>query len=115
VPSAVAEMFGDTMLVNGTAYPFQEVNGMKRYRILNACNILHNDAPAPFPGGSRDFDSGSEGHEVKEGFSPNTRTALLFRRVAGTGQTIPIPMPAPGTTLVPILPQCRILRMAASS
>jgi spore coat protein A len=31
-------MFGDTMLVNGTAYPFQSVNGMKRFRVLNACN-----------------------------------------------------------------------------
>jgi FtsP/CotA-like multicopper oxidase with cupredoxin domain len=195
VPSVVAEMFGDTMLVNGTAYPFQEVNGMKRYRILNACNarflnlsfavedprrpgeplgepratnhgaslwapvrvwqigteggflpqpilladtvhpgkvpptplllgpaeradlivdfsavpvgmgvILYNDAPAPFPGGSKDFDSSSGGHEVREGFSPNTRTPLLFRRVAGAGQTLPIPMPSAGTTLVPVLP-----------
>ena len=38
LPSVVAEMFGSTMLVNGTAYPFQEVNGMKRFRVLNACN-----------------------------------------------------------------------------
>jgi spore coat protein A len=195
VPSAVAEMFGDTMLVNGTAYPFQEVNGMRRYRLLNACNarflnlsfavedphhpgeplgepratnqgasvwapvrvwqigteggflpqpilladtvrpgvvpptplllgpaeradlivdfsavpvgmgvILYNDAPAPFPGGSRDFDFGSSGREAKEGFSPNTRTPLLFRRVGGAGETLPIPMPAAGTTLVPVLP-----------
>jgi FtsP/CotA-like multicopper oxidase with cupredoxin domain len=195
LPSAVPEMFGDTMLVNGTAYPFQEVNGMKRYRLLNACNarflnlsfavedphhpgeplgqpnalnhgaavwapvrvwqigteggflpqpilladtvspgrvppsplllgpaeradlivdfsavpvgmgvILYNDAPAPFPGGSSDFDAGSRHHRFNPGLAPNTRTPLLFRRVAGAGQTLPIPMPAAGSTLVPILP-----------
>ncbi len=39
VPSCVPEMFGDTMLVNGTAYPVLTVQA-KRYRIgmLNACN-----------------------------------------------------------------------------
>jgi spore coat protein A len=36
--SCVAEVFGDTMLVNGVVHPYQEVNGMKRYRLLNACN-----------------------------------------------------------------------------
>ncbi len=37
-PSAVAEYFGDTMLVNGTAYPFMEVEPRQyRFRILNAC------------------------------------------------------------------------------
>jgi spore coat protein A len=186
VPSVVAEMFGDTMLVNGTVYPFQEVNGMKRYRVLNACNarflnfsfavenpnnpgepkvsnqglplwapvkvwqigaeggflpqpvlladtvtpgappptplllgpaeradlivdfaavpvgmgvILYNDAPAPFPGGSPLFDFASGMPGVKTGFGPNTRTPLLFRRVAGAGSTFPIPTPA-----VPVLP-----------
>ncbi len=38
VPSAVAEMFGDTMLVNGAPYPFHNVSGMVRFRVLNACN-----------------------------------------------------------------------------
>jgi spore coat protein A len=66
--------------------------------------ILYNDAPAPFPGGSRDFDSDSGDREAREGFSPNTRTPLLFRRVAGAGQTLRIPMPAAGATLVPVLP-----------
>ena len=36
--SCVAEMFGDTMLVNGTPYPFMDVSGMVRLRMLNACN-----------------------------------------------------------------------------
>jgi spore coat protein A len=40
VPSAVAEFFGDTTLVNGVAYPTLQVETNRRYRfrILNACN-----------------------------------------------------------------------------
>jgi len=38
-PSLVPEFWGDTMLVNGTAYPFLEVKrGLYRFRVLNACN-----------------------------------------------------------------------------
>ena len=38
-PSTGAEFWGDTMLVNGTAYPFVEVEPRRyRLRILNACN-----------------------------------------------------------------------------
>ena len=38
-PSVVAEYFGDTMLVNGTAFPKVTVEGRRyRLRLLNACN-----------------------------------------------------------------------------
>lgn len=38
-PSVIAEMFGDTMLVNGTVYPQVTVEARRyRFRILNACN-----------------------------------------------------------------------------
>lgn len=38
-PSIIPEMFGDTMLVNGTVYPYLEVQPRRyRFRILNACN-----------------------------------------------------------------------------
>ena len=38
-PSVIAEMFGDTMLVNGTVYPQVMVDANRyRFRILNACN-----------------------------------------------------------------------------
>jgi spore coat protein A len=38
-PSVVAEMFGDTMLVNGTVYPYLNVERRRyRFRVLNACN-----------------------------------------------------------------------------
>ncbi len=37
-PSCVPEMFGDTILVNGTAYPYLEVERRQyRFRMLNAC------------------------------------------------------------------------------
>jgi spore coat protein A len=38
VPSTVAEFWGDTMLMNGTVYPYMEVEPRRyRFRILNAC------------------------------------------------------------------------------
>jgi len=38
-PSVIAEMFGDTMLANGTVYPEATVEARRyRLRILNACN-----------------------------------------------------------------------------
>ena len=38
-PSVIAEMFGDTMLINGTVYPEVQVEpALYRLRILNACN-----------------------------------------------------------------------------
>jgi spore coat protein A, manganese oxidase len=37
-PSAIPEMFGDTMLVNGTVYPTVAVDARRyRFRVLNAC------------------------------------------------------------------------------
>jgi spore coat protein A len=39
VPSCVPEFFGDTILVNGTVYPYIEVEPkIYRFRLLNACN-----------------------------------------------------------------------------
>jgi spore coat protein A, manganese oxidase len=39
IPSCIPEFFGDTMLVNGTVYPFHNVDeGGYRLRLLNACN-----------------------------------------------------------------------------
>jgi len=38
-PSVVPEFFGDTILVNGTVYPYIEVQPRRyRFRMLNACN-----------------------------------------------------------------------------
>lgn len=38
-PSCIPEMFGDTMLVNGTVYPTVVIQAKRnRFRILNACN-----------------------------------------------------------------------------
>jgi len=39
IPSTVAEFWGDTMLMNGTVYPYIDVEPRRyRFRILNACN-----------------------------------------------------------------------------
>ena len=38
-PSVIPEFFGDTILVNGTVYPYLEVEQREyRFRLLNACN-----------------------------------------------------------------------------
>ncbi len=38
-PSVIPEFFGDTMLCNGTVFPFLEVKRQQyRFRVLNACN-----------------------------------------------------------------------------
>jgi spore coat protein A, manganese oxidase len=66
--------------------------------------ILHNDASAPFPGGDSDFDFGPREPRIESALGPDTRTLMLFRRVAGSGQRFPIPTPAAGTTIVPVLP-----------
>src|SRR5574341_239858 len=43
-PSAIPEFFGDTMLVNGVAYPFHNVDQRTyRFRLLNACNARFLD------------------------------------------------------------------------
>jgi spore coat protein A len=59
VPSLVPEFWGDTVLVNGTAYPTLKVYPRKyRFRVLNACNTrfinlqLFAAAGARFPGSS---------------------------------------------------------------
>jgi spore coat protein A len=66
--------------------------------------ILYNDAPAPFPGGNRDFDFSGRDRRGTTALSPDTRAVMQFRRVAGAGDTFPIPMPGPGATNVPVLP-----------
>jgi spore coat protein A len=66
--------------------------------------ILYNDASAPFPGGNKDFDFGLRERRTMNSLGPDTRAVMLFRRVAGTGDHFPIPMPSPGTTNVSILP-----------
>ncbi len=179
IPSVVPEMFGDTILVNGTAYPFLTVEARRyRIRMLNACNsrflnprlvatagtgfpnntepaptvagpsfiqigteggylpaavpvngkkqlqlliapaeradlivdftgvmpgkefILYNDAPGPFPGGSKIFDyypNNSKTPTSTPGFGPNTRTLLKFKVAAGAGSA-----PLPATITLPV-------------
>ena len=54
-PSVVPEMFGDTILVNGTVYPYMELEQRQyRLRMLNACNarflnprLVYADQRAP--------------------------------------------------------------------
>jgi FtsP/CotA-like multicopper oxidase with cupredoxin domain len=77
IPSCVPEFFGDTILVNGTAYPVLEVEARPiRIRMLNACNARflnprlvspagttfpNNAEPSPSALGPRFIQIGNEG------------------------------------------------------
>jgi len=173
VPSCVPEFFGDTILVNGAAYPTLDVEARPvRIRLLNACSsrflnprlvatmgttfpnnaepdtailgpafiqigteggylpqpvllkgggkkklllapaeradilidfsavapgtefILYNDAPGPYPGGSRLFDyfpGNGKTPWSTPGYGPNTRTLMKFRVKTATGTVTPLP------------------------
>jgi spore coat protein A, manganese oxidase len=53
IPSAVPEMAGDTMLVNGHIFPFHQVTaGAQRFRWLNACNTRFLDLKFVLEAGS---------------------------------------------------------------
>jgi spore coat protein A len=76
-PSVIPEFFGDTILVNGTVYPFLEVEQREyRFRLLNACNARFlnprlvyargttfpsNTEPSPNVAGPAFIQIGSEG------------------------------------------------------
>jgi spore coat protein A len=188
IPSCVPEMFGDTALVNGTAYPTLDVQPrLYRIRMLNACNsrflnprlvatagatfpssaepsknmtpgpsfiqigteggllpmavpvngnkqlqlliapaeradllvdftgiaegtefILYNDAPGPYPGGTRIFDYYPNNPKTPvstPGFGPNTRTLMKFRVVGGSGPSMPATINLQGLNDPPIVQQ----------
>ena len=59
-PSVVPEFFGDTILVNGTAYPFLEVEQRQyRFRMLNACQARFLNPRLVFAKGLDRTDPGS--------------------------------------------------------
>ncbi len=55
-PSCVPEMFGDTMLVNGTVCPTMTVDPRRyRFRILNACNARYMNLQLYVKGNTQDI------------------------------------------------------------
>lgn len=95
IPSCVPEMFGDTALVNGAAYPFLEVKPrLYRIRMLNACNArflnprLVATAGATFPASAE----------------PNPNVAgPSFLQIGDEGGLLPAAVPVNGKKQLPLL------------
>jgi spore coat protein A, manganese oxidase len=82
-PSVVPEFFGDTILVNGTVYPYLELApGQYRFRMLNACN-------ARFLNPRLVYAQGTTGTLATE---PNTKApGPPFIQIGTEGGFLPIP------------------------
>ena len=76
-PSLVPEFWGDTMLVNGTAYPFVEVEPRRyRFRMLNACNTRFLRLRVLYAAGST-FPDNTEVHR--------SNTSVAMRQIGTEG------------------------------
>ena len=103
-PSLVPEFWGDTMLVNGTAYPFMQVKpGAYRFRILNACNTrfmqlkVYYARPGAFP-------ADAEPDEARVGLPIRvigTEGGFLDGSVVPQGVVYDSTASAPGVVLAP--------------
>jgi spore coat protein A, manganese oxidase len=114
-PSVVPEMFGDTMLVNGTSYPTLTLEPrIHRLRLLNACNarflnprLMHAqagapteaDANAPGPGFTQ---IGTEGGFLPAPVAVNGKggVPLLLAPAERADLLVDLRRLAPGTTLL---------------
>lgn len=82
-PSCVAEFFGDTILANGTVYPYLEVEQRQyRWRLLNACNARFLNPRLVFARGAG-FPDDSEP-------SPNA-AGPAFIQIGQDGGFLPVP------------------------
>jgi spore coat protein A len=91
-PSCVPEFFGDTILVNGSVYPFLEVEPRQyRFRILNACNarFLNPRLVKAAP------DNASEPN-LPEPTTPDP-TVPIFTQIATEGGFLPAAVTLDGT------------------
>ena len=81
--SAVPEFFGDTILVNGTVYPYLEVEPRQyRFRLLNACNSRFLNPRLVFAKGAGPLAS-------KE---PGTLAGPAFVQIQSEGGFLPTPV-----------------------
>jgi spore coat protein A len=82
-PSVIPEFFGDTILVNGTVFPYVEVEQRQyRFRMLNACNARFLNPRLVFAAG----DSAPENTEPANSAGPG------FTQIASEGGFLPAPV-----------------------
>jgi spore coat protein A len=93
-PSCVPEFFGDTILVNGTAYPVLEVEARPvRFRMLNACNARFLN-PRLVKTAGKTFPDNTE---------PGSKFPGRFIQIGTEGGYLPFPVPVSGLLLSPLL------------
>jgi spore coat protein A, manganese oxidase len=79
-PSVVAEFFGDTILVNGTVYPFLEVEQRQyRFRLLNACNARFLNPRLVYA-------------KVPDNTEPSQKPGPAFMQIGTEGGFLPAPV-----------------------
>jgi spore coat protein A len=82
-PSVIPEFFGDTILVNGTVYPYVEVEQRQyRFRLLNACNARFLNPRLVYAAG----DTSPDSTEPTNSAGPN------FTQIASEGGFLPAPV-----------------------
>ncbi len=93
-PSALPEFFGDTILANGTVYPWLEVQPQAyRFRILNACN-------ARFLNPRLVMATGANGSEVDYASlnSTDAKAVVPFVQIGTEGGFLPAPVTLDGSS-----------------
>jgi len=90
-PSCIPEMFGDTMLVNGTAFPVANVEARRyRFRLLNACQARFLNLQLYLADASRDgITYNNKGVPINAG-GPG------FTMIGSEGGFLPQPVAVPG-------------------
>ena len=92
-PSVIPEFFGDTILVNGTVYPYLELEQRQyRFRMLNACNARFLNPRLVYAqgttvrGGNR---AQHEKHRARHSSRSGPRAASCLRPRWSTGRSSP--------------------------
>ncbi len=82
-PSVIPEFFGDTILVNGTVYPYVEVEQRQyRLRLLNACNARFLNPRLVY----------AEGATAPDSTEPSGTAGPNFTQIASEGGFLPAPV-----------------------
>ena len=90
-PSCIPEMFGDTMLVNGTAFPVANVEARRyRFRLLNACQARFLNLQLYLADASRD------GITYNNKAVPINAAGPGFLVIGSEGGFLPQPIAVPG-------------------
>jgi spore coat protein A len=113
-PSVVPEFFGDTMLVNGTAYPRVPVEPRRyRLRILNACNARFLNLQLYMADGSPDgITLDASGRPTAAPFVDGEQNRPAILQIGTEGGFLPKPVLVP--TNMPFTPTSPVAGMLAA-